>query len=55
MKRPEIKHETYDIPRLSEGIKRKNGKSHFRLNKCIESLQEVLEDEHEVEDDESEE
>lgn len=52
MKRPEIKHEEYEIPRLSEGIKKKNGASHSRLDQCIESLEKVLKDE---EDDESEE
>ena len=45
MKKPEPKYEKMDVPRLSQEIKEKNGKSTRRLSKCIEALTDLLDHE----------
>ena len=42
--KPEIKYEEIEVPRLSDEVKKMNGKSARRLHQCIDELDELLED-----------
>jgi len=43
---PHDRYEVMNVPRLSEDVKRLNGKSTRELHRCIDSLNDVLEEEH---------
>jgi len=50
MKKPEQKWEEIKIPKLCPEVKKKNGKSSSRLSKCIDALDDHLEEQDVQED-----
>lgn len=53
MKRPEPKYEKISVPRIHSDIKEMNGKSTHRLQKCIEELDNLLDENNKVQHEES--
>ena len=53
MKRPEPKYEQMEVPHLTDKVKKMNGKSGHRLVKCIDALSDLLDENNEVQHEES--
>lgn len=52
MKRPEPKYEQMNVPRLTDKVKKMNGRSSQKLAECIDALSDLL-DENEVQNEET--